>query len=557
MKKIVIMLICIAVWQNAFASYQFSAVAPSGQLLFYKISGGNAIVTYPGSAPTSPNSAPYSGVYSDYEPTGNLVIPSTVTNGATYDVTGIDDYAFWRCAGLTSVSIPNSVTNIGESVFGGCTGLIAITIPSSVTSIGYHAFQGCSSLASVAFNAVDCTSIGARIFQNCQNLTNFTFGDNVTSIPWGLCYGVSSLVSVSIGNSVTSIGNEAFYDCSSLSSVIIPDGVTSIGESAFHGCTGMTDVYCQPNPDNLTWTGASTSFKNNQATKCHVMPQYLSSYQTNFSDVRVTFVGDAYFLDIVADSWQAIATPTHDDGQDFLSASNVANFIPSADEFAYDFFYYDEDDATWRNYKQNAFNLQVGNGHIYRRSADAMLVFTGTPNSENVVISLSATDASGNLKGFNLVGNPYPHTLAFSRPYYELNADGTWQAFPNGGTLAIGQAVLIHTDTDGEALTLSPEGIVSGNAKGYLPPLPKGLCIGGHTPEPTPMSVESENFALWDGGSWVITGNGTLEAFDVMGRKLFSHVVNSQLTISNSHFPRTGVYVLRLNGQSQKIVIEK
>lgn len=87
-------------------AYDFSAVAPSGQTLYYNISDSSVIVTFPGY---------WTNRYPDYaeKPTGNLIIPASVTyGGITYAVTGIEVRAFEDCTGLTSVTIPNSVTTI-------------------------------------------------------------------------------------------------------------------------------------------------------------------------------------------------------------------------------------------------------------------------------------------------------------------------------------------------------------------------------------------------------------------------------------------------------------
>ncbi len=115
---------------------------------------------------------------------GSIVIPKSVTcNGATYNVTAIDERAFWYCSGLTSIVIPNSVTKIDTQAFYYCTSLTSITIPNSVTTIGYWAFSGCS-----------------------------------------------GLTSITIGNSVTTIGKGAFTLCTGLISIDIPNSVTTIGE---------------------------------------------------------------------------------------------------------------------------------------------------------------------------------------------------------------------------------------------------------------------------------------------------------------------------------------
>ena len=77
---------------------------------------------------------------------GTLVIPETY-NGKP--VVKIGDWAFWKCTGLTSVTIPNGVTTIGDSAFRSCSGLTSITIPETVTTIGEGAFENSDELEQI------------------------------------------------------------------------------------------------------------------------------------------------------------------------------------------------------------------------------------------------------------------------------------------------------------------------------------------------------------------------------------------------------------------------
>ena len=120
------------------------------------------------------------------------------------------------------------------------------------------------------------TDIGAYAFSSCDSLTILTIPSSVDSIMGGstsedegafsFCTG---LTSVTIN--CNAIGIRAFAECENLESVVISDNVTTIYGDAFYNCSSVTDVYCYPNPANLTWyEDAKDDFKEDGSTICHV-----------------------------------------------------------------------------------------------------------------------------------------------------------------------------------------------------------------------------------------------------------------------------------------------
>ena len=176
-----------------------------------------------------------------------LVLPSYITK--------INQYAFYGCTGLTSVSIGNSVTSIGNSAFSGCNKLQDIYITdiaawcniSGLYNLMYYSSSNKklyinNELVTILIIPDSVTSIGNYAFYHCNNLTSITIPDSVTSIGNHAFFDCCGLTAVTIPNSVTSIGDDAFYGCTGLTSVTIPDSVTSIGDEAFYGCRGLTTV---------------------------------------------------------------------------------------------------------------------------------------------------------------------------------------------------------------------------------------------------------------------------------------------------------------------------
>ena len=109
----------------------------------------------------------------------------------------------------------------------------------------------------------------------------------------------------------------------------------------------------------------------------------------------------------VQTGWNTIASPVTGS----INTSDVENLItsPATD---YDLYLYNEPSHYWWNAKGSAHpfsTFQNGKGYLYANAEYQVLNFTGEMQATNatVTLPLSYTEAAGNLKGYNLVGNPF------------------------------------------------------------------------------------------------------------------------------------------------------
>lgn len=138
--SLILLLMPLAAW-----AYDFEAVMPSGQTLYFSHVAGGVEVVRPYTGGTTAQSwAGYT------KPVGALVVPSAVTYGGTvYPVLGVANYAFHSCAGLTSVVLSEGVATVGTGAFYNCSGIALADLPSTLASVGVGAFNGNTSLAAL------------------------------------------------------------------------------------------------------------------------------------------------------------------------------------------------------------------------------------------------------------------------------------------------------------------------------------------------------------------------------------------------------------------------
>lgn len=185
----------------------------------------------------------------------------------------------------------------------------------------------------------------------------------------------------------------------------------------------MTSTYAEKTISLNSYSGTGRYI----TLKCPAPTMHSQAFYVD--DITVEIPTSNFTKDITAytqgskDHYYLVASPIGT-----VSPEEVTNMLANN----YDLYYFDqsaEDGLEWINYRSEAndgggFNLQPGKGYLYANNENVTLSFTGVPYNGNGQFDLTY-DENASLKGWNLIGNPYP-TIALldNMSYYRLNPNG-------------------------------------------------------------------------------------------------------------------------------------
>lgn len=176
-------------------------------------------------------------------------------DGSLYSKTGKKLIQYAPGKSDTAFNVPGDVEVINPYAVSGAIRLESVTLNSNVKTIGLGAFENCTKLKSI--NIPDSVeTIDTSAFRECEKLESITLGANVKVIGQHAFLGCTSLATVELGTKLNEIKSYAFDGCKALTVIKLRSTVTTVGTAAFRGCTAI-NVYVEeatrPNGWSSSW----------------------------------------------------------------------------------------------------------------------------------------------------------------------------------------------------------------------------------------------------------------------------------------------------------------
>lgn len=183
------------------------------------------------------------------------------------DTEEIGDNAFWGCAFLRKVAVPNTVERIGDEAFARCISLESVCIPASVEKIGKNPFVDLDSKvinneseAYVIENKILYSADRTRLV-SCLTDAAMVIVPKTVRVIGSLAFTRrAKLKKVQLPDGLERIGRDSFSDCDALEEVVIPASVKTIAPYAFGGCESLKKVTFLGEVQSLSRTAFSDCF---------------------------------------------------------------------------------------------------------------------------------------------------------------------------------------------------------------------------------------------------------------------------------------------------------
>ena len=162
-------------------------------------------------------------------------------------LTEINDYAFYSCSNLKTITFPKTILRIGEAAFFGNGHLQDFELPNGLISIEHAAFGLCRSLMTLYIpKSVTYISSNGMAFRDCTGLETIVVDeDNPVYDSRNNCNAIINRETLTLVNGckntivpdgVVKIGGGAFYGQYSIKELVLPASVKIIGDGAYDGC---------------------------------------------------------------------------------------------------------------------------------------------------------------------------------------------------------------------------------------------------------------------------------------------------------------------------------
>ena len=203
------------------------------------------------------------------------------------------------------------------------------------------------------------------------------------------------------------------------------NSIPTIGDNAIinFACTIPSGTVAQANNIEIA-SGASLTIADSAQLICNSFV-YATTKKTI---TAATNWGEGNYT---PDGWYFIASPI-DNGANGTNVGDVA-LLTSGD---YDLYRFNQAGANgeWENYKAhqndtiNPFKLYNKYGYLYANKNTVTLEFTGytkpaLSSGLDSLLLVYDNEAAENMKGWNLVGNPYVFNAYANKPYYKINEE--------------------------------------------------------------------------------------------------------------------------------------